>query len=364
MHFFIDNDSGATITGWIVLDNPAEVPQLSVLIPNREPINFGANVFRADLKDLGLHASGLAGFLIDDQIVADITDVAALTLVERSSGLPIYSRNLEDTIQKKLLYVEIGVLPQLKLINNLTSNFSLCYPFADRYSIDTINTILANPAAQSIYVTGQINWMRFGSAAQLNGFTTVALLRDPFEELAERLLFLGYAARHQRGRGLYPTVSKFEGLLPVIAETDLHDPKSILASFRKIDPEQRRALRSPMTATFGCAPEEEVQRRSVSIALDNLAQFNVFGVRDRFADFSALVDDAIGAPILKSADIQSFPGTLEVAEKLRQVGLIADLLDEDIALYSFGREAFANGYDGKDELAKQPPVSQAMKTAG
>ncbi len=364
MHFFIDNDSGGTISGWIVLDNPAEVPQLAVLIPNRDPVNFGANVFRADLRDMGLHSSGMAGFLIDEQIVAGLSNVPTLTLVERSSGLPIYSRSTADTLHRKLLFVEVGVLPQLKLINSLTEKFSLCYPFADRYSIDTINTILANPVSQSMYLTGQLNWTRFGSASQLNGFSTIALLRDPFEELAERLLFLAYAARHQRGRGLYPTVSKFESLLPMIAEMDLYSVKSILASFRKISPEQRRGLRSPMTATFGCAPEEEVQRRSVSIALDNLAQFDVFGIRERFADFAELVDEAIGAPIFSSAEVQSFPGTSDVAERLRQVGLIADLLDEDIALYSFGREAFENGYGTKGGPHGQPSISDGRKTAG
>lgn len=359
MHFFIDNDSGGTISGWLVLDNPGEVPQLAVVIPNRDPINFSANVFRADLKDLGLHSSGLAGFLIDDQIVADLAGVPKLTLIERSSGLPIYCRTDGDTLQKKLMLIEVSVLPQLKLINRLTENFSLCYPFADRYSVETINSILANPAPRSMFITGQINWARFGSTSQLNGFATVALLRDPFEELAERLLFLAYAASHQRGRGLYPTVSKFEHLLPVIAETDLYSAKSILAAFRKITPEQRRALRSPMTATFGCSPEEEVQRRSVSIALDNLAQFDVVGIRELFSDFAQLADDVFDAAIFLPSEVQSFPGTSEVAERLRQVGLIADLLDEDIALYSFGREAFEIGYSSKKKPNEQTAISHS-----
>jgi hypothetical protein len=53
------------------------------------------------------------------------------------------------------------------------------------------------------------------------------------------------------------------------------------------------------------------------------------------------------------------PGTLELASNLGELGLVADLLDEDIALYSFACEAVESGLKIAHEQRKtsRPGVS-------
>jgi hypothetical protein len=166
-----------------------------------------------------------------------------------------------------------------------------------------------------------------------------ALLRDPFEELAERLLTIAQMRKWSGAVGGHPLLRHHEKLLSLLDGMDLYDEKSILRSFRTLSSEQHSALRSPMTSALGCFPEEEPQRRSVSIALDNLAKFDLVGTRDRLEEFWKMTDSLIGVPSVAGLQLEALPGVRDLAGFLRRIGLVSDLLDEDIALYSFASEA-------------------------
>jgi hypothetical protein len=343
MYFAIDSDQGHTISGWLVLDNPSAVPEFLIRIPGRASISFKANVIRPDLRDHGLHSTGLVGFQIDGQLVPDLMEVTQLTLLEIESNLPIFRRNADKpAIEKKLLWMEIGALPQVKLLKQVMELFDLSYPVVERFPLETISSIIGN-LAPSVFVSGQPNWQRHGSLAREKGFVTTALLRDPFEELAERLLTLAHMRKWSQKTVENPIFKRHSVLLNIVDGLDFQSDKSLLSGFRRLSAEQYNLLRSPMTVAFGCTPEEEVQRRSVSIALDNLAQFDVVGIRENFYEFSGLVDARIGTPVLNSIQMEVFPGTNELAANLAKIGLITDLVDEDIALYSFVAEAVRSG---------------------
>ncbi len=103
-----------------------------------------------------------------------------------------------------------------------------------------------------------------------------------------------------------------------------------------------------MTAALGCAPEEEVNRRHVSVALDNLADISVVGSRRLFPTFSKVVAGYLGAAGFQEVGLDTLPGTLQLAKDLSDIGLVGDLLDEDIALYNFVNEALVetnNAYE-------------------
>ena len=67
MQFHIDQDTGTAIAGWLVPDNPAFTPEIVISVPGQDERKLEANVLRTDLKDIGLHATGMAGFLVDDR---------------------------------------------------------------------------------------------------------------------------------------------------------------------------------------------------------------------------------------------------------------------------------------------------------
>lgn len=349
MHFFVDVDSGTSISGWLVPDNPRNEPEFILRIPGREDVRMPANVMRADLRDIGLHATGLAGFRVDQEIIPDLLHVQDVTLIEAETRLPIYRRFVPGQyFDKKFLLLDIGVLPQVKMLRRIMAQFALSYPLIERLPIETIGMVLNNKEASSIFVTGALNWMRHGAIVNEREYVSAALLRDPFEDLAERILFLRHLSN--RGEGsesrntfLGATSGLYREVIQIIRQVDLSSPKSVLGGFRRMPTECRKLFRSPATAALGGTPDAELQRRNVSIALDNLAQFNVVGVRPLFSEFTSMVDECLMAPVLAQEQLEILPGTLELAEILSKVGLVADLLDEDIALYSFATEAVEAG---------------------
>ncbi|OOG63088.1 hypothetical protein B0E45_29785 [Sinorhizobium sp. A49] len=340
MNFHIDMDAGAVISGWLIPDNPADVPEFRIKIPDRKEISFSANVLRSDLRDLGIHATGLAGFHIDEQYIVDLADQTELTIFEVQSGLPIYRRfNPQKHIEQKLLLMDVGAFPQIAMLRRLMVNFTQSYPVVERLSLETIGALLSLSYARSVFIAGQPNWMRHGALARERGFLTAALLRDPFEELAERLLFLANVAKLPTINTTNGAIARYFDLLPFVRAIDFSDEKSVLTSFRGLSSERRRLLRSPMTSIFGSTPDEELQRRNVAVALDNLAQIDIVGTRDQFGQFVSMLDEYLGISILAECELATIDGTAELTEILRGIGLVADLLDEDVALYSFACEA-------------------------
>ena len=351
MYFNIDADTGATITGWLVMENVTVSPEFSVTFPDREPVLFKANVFRSDLVHHGIHATGMAGFQLDNHLIPGI-QTADFTLCEATTGHPIYRRrDLDRHFGKKVMFLEAAALPQIGFLRNLMSNFALRYPFLERQTLDTINATITHNFSDSIFIYGQLNWLRHGGYARERGYTTMCLVRDPFEELAERLILIQNLSRQdQNSVRLREQLNRFGQLVNVVSDIDLRSPKSILTGFRRLSSAQRRILRSPMTAAMGCAPEEDLNRRHVSVALDNLADINIVGSRKHFKSFAHLVSGYLGATGFENMDLDILPGTEELARELSDIGLVSDLLDEDIALYNFVNEALVesnNAYENE-----------------
>jgi len=344
MHFFIDMDGGSFISGWLVPDNPSDVPEFIVRVPGRPDVAMSANVLRTDLRDLGMHASGLAGFNVDSQHVSDIAELEDVTLLEAHSGIPIYRRpGSHAHLATRFLLTDTSAFPQIQILRRMIGFFALAYPVVDRLPVETISSIVANKEATSVFVSGQPNWVRHGSNFREREYFTAALLRDPFEDLAERLVFISHLVKQPQRGGPNTSLNKYGPALDAVKEMDFNDRKSVLASFRKMSPEAKRLFRAPMTFVYGGSPESDLQRRNVSVALDNLAQFDVVGVRPLFSEFASMVNEGLGVDAVNDVDLATLPGTFELATLLADIGLVADLLDEDIALYSFACEAVEAG---------------------
>lgn len=340
MLFHIDVDNGKVVFGWLIPDNPGDTPEFVAEVPGEKPVTFRANVVRPDIRDLGLHPTGQVGFAIDAQLVPGLDETTPLTVFEAENNLPIYRRPVFDqNIDKKLLFFDIGTMPQIKMLRKMMQRFTLGYPMVDRFPLETVVAIISNNYVPSLLAVGQPSWQRINGVVLERGFITMALLRNPYEELAERLLFLSYLGRRTTSPSTSSIFSRHMALMPIVEAMDSNDKKELLSAFRRLSTEQRRLLRSPMTSTFACTPDEEPQRRNVSIALDQLAQFDLVGIRDHFHAFRTLADELIGVPVFEDVELETLPRTEELAQQLADIGIVADILDEDVALYSFARAA-------------------------
>ena len=340
MQFHIDVDSQNAIGGWVALDNPADIPLFCIKISGRPDINFEPNWYRPDVVDLGFHATGQVGFAIDENMIPDIAEVRSLKIFETTTGVIIYCRLEPETmVQKRLLLIDSSVFPQINFVRTLAANFGLQYPMVERYSLETAYSILTQDIVKSAFVSGALNWMRAAGPAQASQFVTAALLRDPFEELAERFLFLKHLDQVPSTSLTSSILERHQPVLSLLRGMDFQDRKTIIRPLRNMSREQQRLLRSPMTYAYGAAPDDQLQRRNVSVALDHLSQFSLVGIREYFDGFAESLAGLIGVDSVRDAELVNLSGMPELARELMEIGTVCDLLDEDIALYSFVKKA-------------------------
>lgn len=352
MFFNIDKDAGNAIHGWIAPDNPAAVPRLVIVIPGRNEITIDADMMRPDVRDLGIHKTGHVGFWIDEKTVPDLDTLTEIELLEFETRLPIFRRFIPDQhIQRRAFLFDTSVMPQRRILQNVSQHFSLVYSSAERFPLETMIVLINNHSCNSIVFSGRSNFNRYVTFLETNQYFRAALLRDPFEELAERLLFLSLLAKPDWAplAPLYAT-----GLTPLIEfarDLPFNDPKGLLTAFRTLTPEQRAALQSPMVRMLGCSLEDTPTRHHVSLALDHLASLDLVGTRSRYAAFRAMLTQLLGTDILGAEQPASFQTVEVLARSLARIGIVADLLEHDVALYELAEEAIVAGLEGRDELA-------------
>lgn len=340
MFFSIDADEGAAIRGWLAPDNPSAIPKILVRRPGQEDIEIPATIQRPDVRDLGVHATGLVGFQVDEKVVAGLERIDDVELLEADSGILIYRRFQKGRhIERKLFFFDSSIRPIEKLASQSKRLFTLNYPSTERYPFETMLVLINNSFNKSIFMSGRSSLPRYSHFLANAGFMTVALLSDPFEELAQRLILLNLI---QKSDASHMMPRFFTGLAPLsdfARDLPLEDTKSLLAKFRVITDEERETLVSPLTRMFGCNPGETPERRHVAAALENLASMDLVGVRSRFHDFSALLAGLVGHDLTGDYEPVIHPSISALADRLSRISLVADLLEDDLALYSFAEES-------------------------
>jgi len=344
MHFIIDSDSGNSIKGWLAPDNPSSTPTLVVIIPDRDEISIQANMMRPGIRDLGLHATGLVGFDINTKLVPDLLQVEDLEIVEAETRLPIYRRFQKNRhIERKLFVFDCSIMPQRRILNTVAEKFALNYANSENKGLETAINLISNPFSKSIFMSGRSILGRYDHYLKNKGFVRAALLREPFEELAERLLFLNFLAREEASSYLTAYSTGLTSLVDFARNLPFNDTRALTNAFRSASDQQRKELMSPMTKVFGCDLDELPKRANVSKALDSLAALDVVGTRERYGLFKELLAGTLGADVLGDEGPTSFQTVKGLATSLSRIGLVTDLLEEDLALYSYVDEAIAEG---------------------
>jgi hypothetical protein len=343
MRFSIDIDSGDAIAGWLAPDNPSVSPRITVVVPGRADVEIDGTVIRRDVVDAGYHVTGVCGFLVTADMVPDLPQLMDIEMREAETRLPIYRRFAPDRdLRKKLFFFDCSVLPQRRLLNRIGSRFSLTYHNTERNGAETTLATIVNPGAQSAFFWGRSHVLRYDEALTDHGFLRAAMLRDPFEELAERLYFLNYLAQ-EGGDAPADYAHGLRGLLDFASDLPFKDPKGVALAFRAASETQRRELMSPMTRVFGCEVDEPPRHANVTRALQKLAGFDVVGLREKFPMFRDLLAGVLGEDVVEDEVPVGYPAIRTLANTLSGIGMVNDLLAEDLALYAYVTDAIDEG---------------------
>ena len=339
MKFCIDQDAGNAIYGWLVLDNPGLVPEVTVSAPGLPAATIRATVDRPGVRDLGLHSTGLVGFIIDGTKFPDIDKLDELEIREKETGTLIYKRyDASKYCSAKLYYCDPSLMPQLKVSRKLLQNFASSHLNLEKQASDTIHCLLYR-SPSSIACSGTLNASRYLQILKDCKFITTAILRDPYEALAEKLLFLQFIARSKNRVLLEGYVRGYEGLIDIAADLPVGDAAGQKRFFRGLDDNQKAILSNPWVKMFGCDPNESAAHRNVSIALNNLSQFDWVGSRAKYRRYSSVLTEMLGVDLMPEEGFEFLGNTEEFAQDLIKAPGVTRLLDLDLALYSFVEEA-------------------------
>ena len=335
MRFYVDQDIGTSISLWVVPDNPSIIPTIEIILPERPPIPFPANAFRPDIRQLGLHNTGQVGFQVTSFYLPDLASYSELSIRDPATGILLHRRH--SGLKQRLFHLDLGAPRKPGLEASLSGHFTLAYQDVEKHSFDTLNAVLNNKACQSIYASGHPLLFRYLSVLQSNGYITFATMRQPFEELAERLqLSQNIAhdrARAEEGIGLEP-------LFDFAANLQLDDAGAIAAAFRGLTDAQADAIANPFVRTLGCEVGERPGRFHVAIALENLAALNLIGMEGRFDEFKVALAELIGHDFLEGYKLERSEKTSRIAAALARIATVRKLLAWDLLLYGIVDDAF------------------------
>ncbi len=343
MQFKAESDSGDAIFCWICPDNPSITPAIVITAEGMEPREMAPTSVLAHLVDIGAHNTGMVGFSITEKQFPGLARAKSLSISERETGFCVY-RRFEPArhIKQKLCFLLPGAMPQRGLLTELGRHFAYNQNFIETNSNETILNMIHH-TGESVLLTGRINYGRYSDALRFMGFKMIALLRDPFEELAERLLFLRAIAGSASRDSLLKLARDLEPAIALAGRIQFDDPKKLRATMRGLSAEERGALSNPLTAMFGCQMNERPERHHVTVALNNLAQYELVGVVEFFDDFKRILADLLRADATRGVELRGMAITSVVARALAKTSSAVDLLDNDLALYSYVEEAVASG---------------------
>jgi hypothetical protein len=340
MQFHIDRDVGTAIVGWCVPDNPSAVPRIYISIPGRKDIALSANMIRDDIKNLGQHNTGMVGFVVDETIIPDLSHVKEIEIFHAETRLIIYRRiDIACPIERKLFRFELQAMPKTRLEEIFTQRFRLYYQAVERYPFDTLFAILNNQYTKSIYISGRPSLMRYQQLLQERDFITVTYLANPFDELAERLLFAQLVSRSKQAGNMTDHMAGLNPLFELAQSIAFEDFTTVESALGSLTEAQEQVISNPFVRVLACKINDIPNKHHIGIALDNLASMNVVGTRDRFHEFSALLSEILGREMIGDYRPPDLEIVRSLSTQLAEIPRVRKLLDLDLALYSYVEEA-------------------------
>jgi hypothetical protein len=341
MLFNIEHDLGREIIGYVVPDGFTGRATIRVLRGQDELLTKETDSPREALVAAGRHETGLCGFTIDESEIPGLAEMLDLEIRDVGSDVIIYRRfNPDAIVREKIFRLETHLLPASRIDRALQPRFQFYFPSIDRFGLETTHQMFLMNNADSVYASGRVSYRSVEYYLD-QGYTSVAMVQEPFDELAERILLLRLIGENRAGiLGLRDSVS-FEAVKRFASGLPLDSDKSLTRAFRDIDPDVANMLSDPLVRQLTTRlPDEILKPSSISQALSTLSAFRVVGIRERAELFAEGLIHALSLHTGEVPAVDPIPAARELGARLRALPIVERLVEHDIAVFHFVSEAF------------------------
>jgi len=333
MLFNIEIDEGTRIVGYLVPDAFTGSPSVRITDGHRDLLVLPCQEERESLVFAGRHETGRCGFTIDETVIPDLARQEALELYDQETNLLIYRRRPPSQVtQKRIFRLETHLFPLWPLDDSLERHFQYFYKGIERYGRETATQVFLLSNSSSLYLSGRLILKTYDNYIN-ETFNCVALLRNPYSELAERLLTLKYV------RGFGKEILGERDLMafgPAIAfaEGIENDEKILHRAFASMSTAAIASLANPLTRQLAArTPDEVPTKGAVATALGTLSSFAILGLRERPDSFLAQLADLVGTKGDSMPRVPDFIRTVELARLLNDVPEVGILIEQDLEVY-------------------------------
>ena len=343
---------GSSISGWLTPDNPSEVPRVQIIRPDGTSIDLNANFFRPDLVELKMHPTGNVGFQINNRIIPDFDEwIDKVEIRDAITGVTVYrAYNPAFHVSERVFRFELRAMPYASVEAAWNKAFALYYNAVERHPFETFFGIMNNPAAQSLALSGRPSLHRYEQFFRDRHYKFVTVLRDPFEELAERLLFLRYALAHESRISLRDHLTNLMDLRVITQRLDLSNFDSFYEAFSYLTDRQIEELSNPLVKALACNTEDPLPRaHHIQVALNKLSTFDLVGTYPNFAEFKSSLIELLGRDILGNETLVNIEPLSGIVAELKNIKRAKQLVAHDIQLYEFASKAVKRAVDSTND---------------
>ncbi len=342
MLFNIEADLGHEIVGYLVPDSFAGTPRLAVVGAGRILWSGPAAEPRPALVASGRHETGICGFRIGPALVPDLGACDDLELRCLASGLTIYRRPpTPHPVPRRVFRLETRLRPLTEFDRAMEPHFQAWHTKIDRLGAESVAQLFLLHGIGSSYASGRLHLPAHPGLAD-GTVAVIACLRDPFEELAERLLVLsgalGPVARllPLRDRlALHEAIDALDG-------RDLTTPRALRRALGRIPAGGLSALANPLTRQLSTAePGAPSGPEATATALRALAAADLVSLAEIPGHFEAAAAAFLGVPEPARVEPWEAPLLAEMADALARTELARALLEGDLDVYDGVSQAFS-----------------------
>lgn len=340
MLFSVENDNGSSIRAYVIPDSAGSAPTVRIRSGRTELAVVTATDVRPEVIASGRHATGQCGFLIDDTVISNLESYADLEIVEEKSGLLIYRRKMPGVLDCKVFRLETHLLPLWRFDDSFKDRFQFWYKGVDRHGSETASQVFCIHNLQSAYISGRLLFSNIQFYLS-QGYRAIAMFRDPFDELAERMIVLknvGLQATELLGARDAMT---YEPVIEALSEIETFDRASCKRFFKRAGDQVFSILNNPLVRQLTSNNLDEIPTKScISTALQVLAGFEVLGLRSDAAGYSQAVAETFELAPSSIPVMTEFARVTELGQILRDIKDAELILEHDLELYDHTSRAF------------------------